>query len=176
MRKYKDPVERALAHLDAPQPPDSLLERCLSTIPERETAQRREETMPYILAVDDEPNILRLIQVNLERKGYEVETAKNGGEALAKIRQRRPDILISDVMMPEMSGFELLANLRRDPEYADLPVIMLTAKTAEVDVVMGYSWGVDMYLTKPFNPLELLTFVQRVLNFKDEGDNKIYRL
>jgi len=132
--------------------------------------------MPYILAVDDEPNIVRLIQVNLERKGYEVGTASNGAKALAMIKQRRPELLISDVMMPEMDGFALLAALRRDPEYADLPIIMLTAKAQEQDVVTGYSWGADMYLTKPFNPQELLLFVQRILNFKDEGDNKVYRL
>ncbi|GAB4460575.1 MAG: hypothetical protein OHK0029_24810 [Armatimonadaceae bacterium] len=175
MRQFNDPVERALAQLDTPEPPADLLDLCLQTIQGGDW-ERIAEPMPYILAVDDEPNIVRLIQVNLERKGYEVETAQNGVQALAKIRQRRPDLVISDVMMPEMDGFEFLSTLRRDPQYADLSVLMLTAKAAETDIVTGFSWGADMYLTKPFNPQELLLFVQRILNFKDEGDNKVYRL
>ncbi len=127
--------------------------------------------MPRILAVDDEPNIVRLIQVNLERNGYTVETANNGVQALAKIRERRPDLVVSDVMMPEMGGFELLDSIRMDPALADLPVIMLTAKTQDADVVRGYSTGVDMYLTKPFNPMELLQFVKRILSSSSGGDD-----
>ncbi|MBC8136554.1 MAG: response regulator [Fibrella sp.] len=128
--------------------------------------------MPRILAVDDEPNIVRLIQVNLERDGYTVETANNGAQALAKIRQNRPDLLVSDVMMPEMDGFELLANIRRDPMLADLPVIMLTAKAQDRDVMEGYTRGADMYLTKPFNPMELKQFVKRILASASEDDGR----
>ena len=127
--------------------------------------------MPRILAVDDEPNIVRLIQVNLERHGYQVETANNGAQALAKIKANRPDLLVSDVMMPEMDGFELLANVRRDPALMDLPVIMLTAKAQDKDVLAGYTGGADMYLTKPFNPQELLSFVKRILSSSDGGDD-----
>lgn len=127
--------------------------------------------MPRILAVDDEPNIVRLIQVNLERHGYQVETANNGAQALAKIKANRPDLLVSDVMMPEMDGFELLANVRRDPALMDLPVIMLTAKAQDKDVLEGYKTGADMYLTKPFNPQELLAFVKRILSSSDGGDD-----
>jgi two-component system alkaline phosphatase synthesis response regulator PhoP len=127
--------------------------------------------MPRILAVDDEPNIVRLIQVNLERHGYQVETANNGAQALAKIKANRPDLLVSDVMMPEMDGFELLANVRRDPSLMDLPVIMLTAKAQDKDVLEGYKTGADMYLTKPFNPQELLAFVKRILSSSDGGDD-----
>ena len=75
----------------------------------------------------------------------------------------RPDLLITDIMMPEMDGYELVAALRRDEFLADLPVIMLTAKTLDDDVAQGYSSGTDLYLTKPFNPVELLSFVQRIL-------------
>lgn len=128
--------------------------------------------MPRILAVDDEPNIVRLIQVNLERDGYTVETANNGAQALAKIRQNRPDLLVSDVMMPEMDGFELLANVRRDPMLQDLPVIMLTAKAQDRDVMEGYTRGADMYLTKPFNPMELKQFVKRILASASEDDGR----
>jgi two-component system alkaline phosphatase synthesis response regulator PhoP/two-component system response regulator VicR len=127
--------------------------------------------MPHVLAVDDEPNIVRLIQVNLERQGYQVETAGTGVQALTKIRARRPDLVVSDVMMPEMGGFELLANIRRDPALMDLPVIMLTAKVQDRDVMQGYQTGADMYLTKPFNPHELVQFVGRILAAQgDEGD------
>ncbi len=132
--------------------------------------------MPRILAVDDEPNIVRLIQVNLERHGYQVETANNGAQALAKIKANRPDLLVSDVMMPEMDGFELLANVRRDPSLMDLPVIMLTAKAQDKDVLEGYKTGADMYLTKPFNPQELLAFVKRILSSNDGGGDDRYSI
>lgn len=132
--------------------------------------------MPRILAVDDEPNIVRLIQVNLMRQGYEVETANNGVEALAKIRANRPDLLVSDVMMPEMGGFELLKNIRMDAALESLPVIMLTAKTQDRDVMEGYSHGADMYLTKPFNPAELLQFVKRILQQGSDSGEARYNL
>ncbi len=127
--------------------------------------------MARVLVVDDEINIVRLIQVNLERHGYQVETANNGVQALAKIRDSRPDLLVSDVMMPEMDGFELLANVRRDPALMDLPVIMLTAKAQDRDVMEGYKTGADMYLTKPFNPAELITFAKRILSSHRDGDD-----
>lgn len=144
------------------------------TLPGYTEAGRKDifKTMPRILAVDDEPNIVRLIQVNLERDGYTVETANNGAQALAKIRQNRPDLLVSDVMMPEMDGFELLANVRRDPMLQDLPVIMLTAKAQDRDVMEGYTRGADMYLTKPFNPMELKQFVKRILASASEDDGR----
>ena len=132
--------------------------------------------MPRVLVVDDEVNIVRLIQVNLERQGYQVETANNGAQALAKIRESRPDLLVSDVMMPEMDGFELLANVRRDPVLNDLPVIMLTAKAQDADVMRGYTHGADMYLTKPFNPAELITFAKRILSSQNEYGEKVYEL
>ena len=132
--------------------------------------------MPRVLVVDDEINIVRLIQVNLERHGYQVETANNGAQALAKIRENRPDLLVSDVMMPEMDGFELLANVRRDPTLMDLPVIMLTAKAQDKDVMEGYKTGADMYLTKPFNPAELIAFAKRILSSSIDSGEKVYEL
>lgn len=128
--------------------------------------------MPRILVVDDEPNIVRLIQVNLERQGYQVEIANNGQQALDKIRASRPDLLVSDVMMPEMDGFELLSNIRRDAALETLPVIMLTAKAQDRDVMEGYTRGADMYLTKPFNPIELVTFAKRLLQGSSDGDSR----
>ena len=128
--------------------------------------------MARILAVDDEPNIVRLIQVNLERMGYQVETASNGVQALEKIRASRPDLVVSDVMMPEMDGFELLSTIRRDATLEDLPVIMLTAKAQDRNVMEGYQRGADMYLTKPFNPMELISFVKRILQSSNESDGR----
>jgi two-component system, OmpR family, alkaline phosphatase synthesis response regulator PhoP len=121
-----------------------------------------------ILVCDDERHIVRLIQVNLEKQGYNVVTAYDGKEGLEKIKAEKPNMVVLDVMMPYMDGFEVLKSLRKDPDYAELPVIMLTAKTQDRDVFEGYSYGADMYLTKPFNPMELVTFVKRLA---DGGGN-----
>jgi two-component system alkaline phosphatase synthesis response regulator PhoP/two-component system response regulator VicR len=118
---------------------------------------------PRILVAEDDPNILRQIAFNLGTHGYQVDTAVNGAEALKQLMQSRPNLLITDVMMPEMDGYELVATLRADPDLADLPVIMLTARSQDNDVAQGYNSGTDLYLTKPFNPAELLSFVQRIL-------------
>lgn len=126
--------------------------------------------MKKILVVDDERHIVRLIQVNLERQGYNVVTAHDGKEALEKVASEKPDLVVLDVMMPYMDGFEVLRTLRRNPETAELPVIMLTAKAQDMDVFRGYQEGVDMYLTKPFNPQELLTFVRRIFHAREMGE------
>ncbi len=124
-----------------------------------------------ILAVDDEKHILRLVQINLEKAGYEVVTGSNGREAIEKVRSEKPELIVMDVMMPEMDGFEALKQLKADPETADIPVIMLTAKAQDADVFHGWQSGADLYLTKPFNPMELLTFVKRIFDAKGEADN-----
>lgn len=116
-----------------------------------------------ILIAEDDPNILRQIEYNLQAHGYVVETAVTGADALVRLMKNRPDLLITDIMMPEMDGYELVASVRADAELADLPVIMLTARTQNEDVTHGYNSGTDLYLTKPFNPTELLSFVQRIL-------------
>jgi len=122
-----------------------------------------------ILAVDDEKHIVRLVQVNLERAGYTVVTANDGKEALQKVADENPDLVVLDVMMPYMDGFEVLQNLRRSPATRDIPVIMLTAKAQDADVFKGWQSGVDCYLTKPFNPMELLSFVKRIFDSMDGG-------
>ncbi|BCW97978.1 MAG: response regulator transcription factor [Armatimonadota bacterium] len=122
-----------------------------------------------ILAVDDEKHIVRLVQVNLERQGYEVVTANDGREALEKVESERPDLVVLDVMMPYMDGFEVLQNLRRNPSTRDIPVIMLTAKAQDADVFRGWQSGVDCYLTKPFNPMELISFVKRIFKSMEDG-------
>ena len=120
-----------------------------------------------ILAVDDEKFIVRLVQVTLERQGYQVITASDGKEALEKVDSEKPDLVVLDVMMPYMDGFEVLQTLRRDPATRDIPVIMLTAKAQDADVFRGWQSGVDCYLTKPFNPLELVSFVNRIFQSMD---------
>lgn len=130
-----------------------------------------------ILVCDDERHIVRLIQVNLERQGYQVITAFDGKEGLEKVKSEKPDLCVLDVMMPYMDGFEVLKNIRRDPETENLPVIMLTAKAQDKDVFEGYHYGADMYLTKPFNPMELVTFVKRIAaGSNDSGGGKRYEL
>ncbi len=131
-----------------------------------------------ILAVDDERHIVRLVQVNLERAGYQVVTAFDGKDALEKVASEQPDLVVLDVMMPYMDGFEVLQNLRKNQSTRDLPVIMLTAKAQDADVFRGWSSGVDCYLTKPFNPMELITFVKRIFSSADDsdGDSKVYDL
>jgi two-component system alkaline phosphatase synthesis response regulator PhoP/two-component system response regulator VicR len=129
-----------------------------------------------ILTVDDERSIVRLVQVNLERNGYRVETAFDGREALEKIAQSRPDMVVLDVMMPYMDGFEVLERLQRDPATRDLPVIMLTAKANDADVFHGYQGGAYCYITKPFSPQELLLIVKRIfddLARQERDENRI---
>lgn len=121
-----------------------------------------------ILAVDDEKHIVRLIQVNLERAGYEVVTANDGAQALEMVAADRPDLIVLDWMMPQLNGMETLKRLKANEATADIPVIMLTAKSQDSDVFKGWQSGVDSYLTKPFNPMELLTFVKRIFESLDE--------
>ncbi len=113
-----------------------------------------------ILVVDDEPRMIRFIQMNLELEGYQVSQAANGFEALNKVRDELPDLIILDVMMPDMDGFETLRLLR---EISAVPIIMLTVKDDEADKVKGLELGADDYVTKPFSPKELSSRVKAVL-------------
>ena len=118
---------------------------------------------PRILVVDDEPDIIELVEFNLKQAGYAVSTATDGAEALKKARAQTPDLIVLDVMLPEMDGFEICKTLRLDPVTAKLPIVMLTAKAAEIDRVLGLELGADDYLTKPFSPRELLLRVKKIL-------------
>ena len=122
-----------------------------------------------ILVVDDERHIVRLVEVNLTRAGYEILTAYDGVEALEKVKADKPDMIVLDVMMPRMDGFEVLKRLQADAGTQDIPVIMLTAKAQDADIFRGWSSGVSSYLTKPFNPRELLTFVERIFQSLEDG-------
>ena len=113
-----------------------------------------------VLVVDDEPRMIRFIRMNLELEGYEVVEAHHGAQALDRTRDQLPDLIVLDVMMPELDGFETLAALR---EFSSVPVIMLTARGEEDDRVRGLELGADDYITKPFSPRELVSRIKAVL-------------
>ncbi len=116
-----------------------------------------------ILVVEDEPHIQELIEFNLKSVGYEVMSALRGDEALKLAQQNKPDLVLLDLMLPGMSGFEVCRALRARPETEFTPVIMLTARGAESDKVLGFELGTDDYVTKPFSVPELLARVKAVL-------------
>ena len=116
-----------------------------------------------ILVIDDEPDLLELVRVNLEQNGYQVETAASGRAALETLQHVPPDLIILDLMLPDVSGLEICRQVRSDPSLRHLPIIMLTAKADEVDRVVGFELGADDYVTKPFSPRELSLRVAAVL-------------
>ena len=111
--------------------------------------------VPKVLVVDDDPVISKLLEVNFEMEGYDVIIAANGVEGLAAARADRPDLIVSDVMMPVMNGLEFAAAAKADPNLADIPFVLLSAKAQTADVNAGMDLA-DDYVTKPFDPLELL--------------------
>ena len=118
-----------------------------------------------ILIVDDDPHISELLHVNLDAAGYDVARAANGHEAIDRIAAARPDLIVLDVMMPEMDGWELCKTIRDDPECRDIRIVMLTARDTDRDKMIGKGvFGVDEYLTKPFDMGELLARCRRLLD------------
>jgi CheY-like chemotaxis protein len=117
-----------------------------------------------ILAVDDDEAIRSLVRLNLTQAGHTVETANDGAAALALLDRNTYDLIISDVTMPNMDGLELLAAVRARPALRALPFLLLTAKEEPADVTRGYAAGTDVYLTKPFTPTQLLTWVEKLLH------------
>ncbi|MBL9173033.1 MAG: response regulator transcription factor [Verrucomicrobiales bacterium] len=128
--------------------------------------------MAKVLVVDDEPDALELVSFNLKAAGYDVVTADDGNEALRKARQQVPDLILLDVMLPEVDGLEVCKLLRRDPATSGIPIIMLTAKAAEIDRVLGLELGADDYITKPFSPRELTLRVKNILKRRNAADEK----
>jgi two-component system phosphate regulon response regulator PhoB len=116
-----------------------------------------------ILAVDDEADILELIRYNLVREGFQVATADTGEQALKEVRSRKPDAVVLDLMLPGIDGLEVCRTLKSTPDTAHIPIIMLTAKTEEADVVTGLEMGADDYVMKPFSPRVLCARVKAVL-------------
>jgi DNA-binding response OmpR family regulator len=116
-----------------------------------------------ILICDDEPFVLRLLQVHFERNNFEVTIASDGREALRHLVAGTPDVCLLDVMMPYVSGLEVLTHIRTNPKTEALPVVLLTVKAQDDDVYQGYNRGADMYLTKPFDPEEIVRNVELIL-------------
>lgn len=133
---------------------------------------RKVRVMPKILVVDDEPDAIELIKFNLKAAGYEVITAADGEEALKKARSMLPDLVILDLMLPEVDGLEVCKILRRDQRVSATPILMLTAKAAEIDRVLGLELGADDYVTKPFSPRELVLRVKRLLRTEPTNNTK----
>ena len=119
-----------------------------------------------VLIVDDEPNIVLSLKFLISQQGYEVRTAGSGEDALQSIREKIPDLVLLDIMMPKPDGYEVCQTIRSTPEWKDIPVIMLTAKGRDVERQKGYAMGADDYLTKPFATHELVTKVRAVLESK----------
>ncbi|MDG2052055.1 MAG: response regulator [Myxococcota bacterium] len=120
-----------------------------------------------ILVVDDEPDLLELIRLTLDNSGFEVETATRGSEALAALGRCPPDLIVLDLMLPDVSGIEICRKVRGAPEWAHLPIIMVTARSQEFERVIGLEMGADDYVVKPFSPRELVLRVRAVLRRMD---------
>jgi DNA-binding response OmpR family regulator len=117
-----------------------------------------------VLVVDDDPVILKLLEVNFEMEGFAVLRARDGEEGVALARSERPAIVVTDIMMPKLSGLQVLTALKGDPETRDIPVILLSAKAQLADVRSGIDAGADDYVTKPFEPLDLVDRVNRLID------------
>ena len=119
--------------------------------------------MKRILIADDEPNIVTALEFLLERNGYQVLVARNGGAALKMIEEHRPDLVLLDVMMPVKSGFEVCQRMRERAEWQHIKIIMLTAKGRDVEMSKGLAIGADLYITKPFSTQELVGKIKALL-------------
>ncbi|MFZ6002978.1 MAG: response regulator transcription factor [Actinomycetota bacterium] len=119
---------------------------------------------PVVLVVEDDPVILRLLEVNFDLEGFDVLLAQDGEEGLAVARAKRPDVIVTDIMMPKLTGLEMVEALRADPATAAIPVVLLSAKAQTSDLKTGIDAGADDYVTKPFEPLDLIDRVNALLS------------
>src|SRR4030067_1280016 len=122
--------------------------------------------MTTILVVDDEPNIVALAKLYLEQEGYRVEGVGNGNDALTKMNSIKPSLIILDLMLPDIDGFEVCREIRKK---SDVPILMLTARKEDIDKIVGLELGADDYITKPFNPRELVARVKAILRRYQAG-------
>jgi DNA-binding response OmpR family regulator len=128
-----------------------------------------------ILVIDDEPGMVEIVRINLEWEGYEVSEASNGLEGLEKTLTEQPNLVILDVMMPEMDGWEVLEHIEAHPQTAGLPVIMLTVKSDESDIIYGLEKGAIEYVTKPFDPAQLSEKIKLLLEQSDRRSREARR-
>jgi len=126
-------------------------------------------TTPVVLVVDDDEDNIRIISTILLARGYEVRLARDGRGAVESIRQQRPDLVLLDIMMPGMDGMQVLDAIRADPLLASLPVVLVTAKTEDQDLLEGYRAGAQYYITKPFTSRQLLYAISLVLDAAKTG-------
>jgi CheY-like chemotaxis protein len=133
-------------------------------------AKKEQEKTPTVLVVDDDPPSLELLQAYLEDVDCETVPARDGPDALEIIAKEPPDLILLDVMMPKMSGFEVCKRIKKDPKTSDIPVIMVTALNEFGDIERGIDSGTDDFLSKPVNKLELLTRVKTMLKLKHLSD------
>jgi two-component system phosphate regulon response regulator PhoB len=131
---------------------------------------------PRILVVDDEPDALEILGFKLKEAGFAPLFAKDGTKALAAARDERPALIVLDLMLPEVDGLEVCKILRRDPATAMIPIIMLTARAAEMDRVIGLELGADDYVTKPFSPRELVLRIKKLLARAKSTDEPVSHL
>jgi len=137
---------------------------------EREQAQQKaaERAGARVLVVEDDPNMAMIIKFNLEAAGHKIDIARDGVEALRRMWDERPDLVILDIMMPRMDGWEVLETVRNDASLRDLPIIILTNKREEESIARGWSGGADCYLTKPFEMADLVLVAERILKAASE--------
>ncbi len=123
-----------------------------------------------VLVVEDEPDVAELIRYNLAKEGWEVTSVANGADALRRARESRPDIILLDIMIPQLNGWEVCRRLKQEPGTQAIPVIMVTGRVEEGDKVLGFEMGADDYVTKPFSPRELIARVRAVIRRGKAGD------
>jgi len=135
-----------------------------------------QEPLGRILVVEDERDVAELIRYNLSREGYDVRVAFNGSDALKRVREARPDVILLDLMVPEVNGWEVCRRIKQDPETRGVQVIMVSGRVEEGDKVLGFEMGADDYVAKPFSPRELLARVRAVLRRGEPTDRKKHHL
>ena len=129
-----------------------------------------------LLVVDDEPNLLRAVAVCLRGEGYEVATARSGAEALRRLAESVPDLIVSDIRMPGMDGYQMARHIRASPRTGLVPIVFLTAKDETTDRIEGFRSGVDAYLVKPFEPDELIAVITNIMSRVERTHSEIARL
>jgi phosphate regulon transcriptional regulator PhoB len=116
-----------------------------------------------ILVVEDEPDVAEMIRYNVSREGYEVAVVKNGADAIERARELRPDVVLLDIMIPQLNGWEVCRRLKQEPRTRPIPIIMVTGRVEEGDKILGFEMGADDYITKPFSPRELVARIRAVV-------------
>jgi len=132
--------------------------------------------MKKILVVDDEPDIVKTLIKAIRRQGFDMVSAADGEEALERVKDSHPDLVILDVTMPKLDGIEVLQRIKGDPQTASLPVIMLTAKAGDEDMLKGYRYGANYYIPKPFKIAEVLEGIKMIFQSMQEKESRRFKI